>query len=96
MIDWEYARCGDPARDLAIVTRGARQPFQIAGGLDRLLDAYAAAGGRMVTRAHVRIHELALAGLWYREALGRPRGQGRPPEEALGLLRRVLKMACAG
>ena len=96
VIDWECATRGDPARDLAIVTRGARQPFQIAGGLDRLLDAYAAAGGRLVTRAHVRIHELALAGLWYREALGWPRGGGRPGEEALALVRRVLKMACAG
>jgi hypothetical protein len=30
---------------VAIVTRGPRRPFQMARGLDRLLDAYAAAGG---------------------------------------------------
>jgi aminoglycoside phosphotransferase len=41
LIDWERAQLGDPAYDLAIVTRGARQPFQIAGGLDRLLESYA-------------------------------------------------------
>jgi aminoglycoside phosphotransferase (APT) family kinase protein len=46
VIDWERAEAGDPAYDLAIVTRGVRQPFQVANGLERLLDAYAGAGGR--------------------------------------------------
>ncbi|MES1178233.1 MAG: phosphotransferase [Myxococcales bacterium] len=42
VIDWEYTALGDPAYDLAIVTRGARRPFQnrprsrqVAGGLQR-------------------------------------------------------------
>jgi len=30
VINWEYATRGDPAYDLAIVTRGVEQPFQIA------------------------------------------------------------------
>lgn len=96
VIDWEYATTGDPALDLAIVTRGKRQPFQIAGGLDRLLEVYAAAGGKVITRQHVRIHELAMAGVWYRDALQRPRGEGPPPDEELGLMRRILKMAGSG
>jgi aminoglycoside phosphotransferase (APT) family kinase protein len=33
VVDWEYAELGDPAYDLAIVTRGARKPFQLAQGL---------------------------------------------------------------
>jgi len=91
VIDWESAMRGDPAYDLAIVTRGVRQPFQIGGGLDELLDAYAAHGGRAVTREHVRLHELCLFAGWYREALA---GRGaHPPEVELdrtrGLLRRL-------
>jgi len=39
VIDWECARIGDPAYDLAIVTRGARQPLKESGGFDRLLAA---------------------------------------------------------
>jgi aminoglycoside phosphotransferase (APT) family kinase protein len=95
VIDWEYALRGDPAYDLAIVTRGVREPFQLPDGLGRLLDSYAAAGGCAVTRAHVHLHELALAGHWYREALARPRGEGHPPEQTLALMRRILKAAGA-
>ena len=39
VIDWEYAVLGDPAHDLAIVTRGVKRPFQVDRGLDKLLDA---------------------------------------------------------
>ena len=81
VIDWEYALRGDPAYDLAIVTRGAKQPFQIAGGLARLLEAYEAHGGRGVTPQHVRVHELCLVALAYRDALA---GQStQPPEHVL-------------
>ncbi|PYO55704.1 MAG: hypothetical protein DMD83_18255, partial [Candidatus Rokuibacteriota bacterium] len=69
VIDWEYSTLGDPAYDLAIVTRGVRRPFQIDGGLERLLEAYAAAGGANVSVAQVRIHGLCLAAGWYRDAL---------------------------
>jgi aminoglycoside phosphotransferase (APT) family kinase protein len=40
VIDWEAARLGDPAYDLAIITRGRRKPFGYTDGLFRLLDAY--------------------------------------------------------
>lgn len=91
VIDWEYARRGDPAYDLAIVTRGAKQPFQMAGGLTRLLEAYERHGGRGVAPEHVRIHELCLIGHAYREALA---GRGvQPPSFELqrmgSLLRRL-------
>ncbi|MCP3993481.1 MAG: aminoglycoside phosphotransferase family protein [bacterium] len=91
VIDWEFCRMGDPAFDLAIVTRGVRRPFQMARGLDRLLDAYAAAGGEPIERSEVHFYELCLAARWYREAL---QGRGsEPPEQALAKLRGILRRA---
>ena len=92
VIDWEYSALGDPAYDLAVVTRGVRRPFQIDGGLERLLDVYAAAGGANVTGAQVRVHELCLAAGWYREALA---GRADPPDEALARFRAILRRAVA-
>ena len=54
VVDWEYAELGDPAYELAIVTRGARKPFQLAQGLEHLLEAYAHAGGAAVDRCTYR------------------------------------------
>lgn len=86
---------GDPAYDLAFVTRGARRPFQTEGGLTRLLAAYEAHGGVRITATEVRVYELCLAARWYRDALeGEERRE--PPEQALGRLQRVLARARAG
>ena len=52
VIDWEFCRMGDPAYDLAVITRGVRRPFQMERGLDRLLQAYAAAGGEPPIACH--------------------------------------------
>jgi aminoglycoside phosphotransferase (APT) family kinase protein len=91
VIDWEFCRMGDPAFDLAIVTRGVRRLFRMARGLDLLLDAYAAAGGDPIPRSGVHFHELCLAARWYREAL---RGSGsEPPEQASARLRGILRRA---
>jgi aminoglycoside phosphotransferase (APT) family kinase protein len=91
VIDWEFCRMGDPAFDLAIVTRGVRRPFQMARGLDRLLDAYATAGGDPIKRSEVHFYELCLAARWYREAL---RGRGsEPPDQALAKLSGILRRA---
>jgi len=91
VIDWEFCRTGDPAYDLAIVTRGVRRPFQMARGLDRLLDAYAAAGGDPIMRSEVHFYELCLAARWYREAL---QGRGsEPPDQALARLGGILRRA---
>jgi aminoglycoside phosphotransferase (APT) family kinase protein len=89
VIDWEYSRRGDPAYDLAIVTRGVRRPFQMAGGMQRLLDAYARHGGQTIHVDHVRVYELGLAVKWYRDSLRSPRG--KPPDQALALLRSLLR-----
>lgn len=93
LIDWEYAQRGDPAYDLAIVTRGVRQPFQVERGLDKLLDAYTEHGGRPLERTEVVVHELCLAARWYRDSL---EGVGRhPPEQSRNFLRGILRRALA-
>ncbi len=93
VIDWEYAMRGDPAYDLAIVTRGVRRPFQVDRGLERLLEAYEAAGGAPLAAADVRFHEICLAAGWYREALD---GRGaEPPDQARLRLRGILRRAQA-
>lgn len=68
LLDWEHAQLGDPAYDLAVVTRGTRRPFQAQDGMVRLLDGYASTAGTAITEPAVRIHELCLLASWYREA----------------------------
>ena len=60
VIDWECARIGDPAYDLAVMTRGARKPLKETGGLPLLLDFYNAAAGTSLAAHDVRVHELLL------------------------------------
>lgn len=91
VIDWEYARRGDPAYDLAIVTRGVRRPFQVERGLEKLLDAYHRQGGAGVTLEHVTLHELCLVAGWYRDALAGP--DIYPPHQELARLRSLLRRA---
>ena len=94
VIDWERVAFGDPAFDLAIVTRCTRQPFQIPDGAQRLLDAYHDSGGSpSVSLDHVRIHELALAAAWYSGGLADPERGAHRRNEALHSLRRVLRAA---
>jgi aminoglycoside phosphotransferase (APT) family kinase protein len=94
IIDWEATMLGDPAYDLAIVTRGVRRPFQIERGLERLLDAYAACAPWRITASAVFLHELCLAGRWYREALegASPR---EPKDQALQRVEQILGRARA-
>jgi len=89
VIDWEYARSGDPAYDLAIVTRGVKQPFQIARGLERLLDAYRGHGGRDLTADDVHLYELCLIAGWYRAA--RSGDRGLSPAHELDQMRSLLR-----
>ena len=82
---------GDPAYDLAIVTRGVRRPFKMADGLQRLLDVYAEVGAEPVSRSQVHFHELCLSVGWYGDSLEREGGE--PPEQALARVARVLRWA---
>ncbi len=96
VVDWEYAQIGDPAYDLAIVTRGNRKPLGVEHGLRRLRDAYREAGGADVEPADVMVWEMLLVLSWLRDALQihcSERHSGQPPEyyrnQLYGLLRRA-------
>ena len=95
LIDWEFACRGDPAYDLAVVTRGVRRPFQISGGLEKLLAAYARAGGLPISASQVHFHEVCLVTGWYREALEQ-RHRTTPPEHYLQQLRALLRRVTEG
>jgi len=71
----------DGDRHRALAYDKAAKSIEAANGLQRLLESYAASGRVALTCEHVHVHELALAGRWYRDAVARPRGEGHPPEE---------------
>ena len=96
VIDWEYAKIGDPAYDLAIVTRGNRKLLGIAWGLRRLVGAYLEAGGAAIELTDIVIWELLLALRWLRRSLQYERdGQrgGQPSANYRNLLRAILRRA---
>ena len=91
VIDWEHARRGDPAYDIAIVTRGVKHPFQVQQGRERLLEEYHGNGGAPVTLGQVALHELCLVAGWYRDSLA---GVGpQPPHEELARMMSILRRA---
>ena len=99
MIDREFARIGDPAYDLAIVTRGNRKLFGLADGLTRLVDAYRQAGGTGVTATDVLCRELILVLRWLGRAIRRERKgrrRGHPPEFAVRYCIAMLSSSWAG
>ena len=53
VVDWEFAKIGDAAYDLAIVTRGRRKLFGSPNGLQQLVTAYRRAGGMPIEPADV-------------------------------------------
>ncbi|UCD79707.1 MAG: aminoglycoside phosphotransferase family protein [Desulfobacterales bacterium] len=98
VIDWEFAEIGDPAFDLAIVTRGDRKLMGINNGLKHLVNNYREAGGIDLTVSDVNIHELLLLMKWlWESAQGHRRGQteGHGPDHYAqrveSLLRRAVK-----
>jgi aminoglycoside phosphotransferase (APT) family kinase protein len=92
VIDWEFATAGDPAYDLAIVTRGTRRPFQLVDGFERLVAAYAEAGGVEISASDVSFHEVCLAVGWYRDSLDTGK-RVHPPDQELVRLKGILGRA---
>lgn len=93
VLDWSEATLGDPAYDLAIVTRGVRRPFQVTGGLQRFLDEYNRHAERPVSLTDVHVYELCLRGKLYLDAVA-DRGAGSAHAESqrramMGVLRRA-------
>jgi aminoglycoside phosphotransferase (APT) family kinase protein len=96
LIDWEFAEIGDPAYDLAIVTRGDRKLMGINNGLELLIDAYRQADGIELSVADVRIHELILILNWLWNSAKRHRNgktSGHGPDYYLQRLKSLLRRA---
>jgi|GEM_PF-645886 len=91
LIDWEYAQIGDPAYDLAIVTRGSRKILGLGDGLRLLLDAYVAAGGMPLTPTDVQVHEVILMLSWLVQSCRPGRREGHAPEHYADLLSGLLR-----
>ena len=89
LIDWEYSLLGDPAYDLAIVTRGVKRPFKQRDGLDLLLDAYNEDAECEIFPEDVRLYEFYLFLNWYLESC---RGEGRhSPDVSRDRLRALVR-----
>ena len=99
VIDWEYAKIGDPAHDLAITTRGAKRPFGQANGRGRLLEAYREAGGQDVALHELVSHELMLIMHWLWETIQSWESgdcRGHAPDVYESRLVRLLRQAKDG
>ncbi len=98
VIDWEFAKIGDPAYDLAIVTRGDRKLLGIKDSLKLLVEAYQETGGIELNVSDVRIQELMLFLQWLwdsaeRQRIGKLEGHGPDyyAQRLESLLRRAEK-----
>ena len=58
VVDWQEAKIGDPAYDLAVVTRGARKPLGVGRGLERFVDIYNELAEQKVPVYAVVVYEL--------------------------------------
>lgn len=56
VVDWEMAQVGDPAYDLAIVSRGDRKVLGVKDGLKVLVGDYLEFGGQPISLTDVRLH----------------------------------------
>ncbi len=98
VVDWESARIGDPAYDLAIVTAGVRRPLGITDGLQRLVDLYNKTAPQKIEPEEVIVHELLLHLNWLAEAAERKRNKdagGHGPDHYAGLISGILRRAKA-
>ena len=68
IVDWEMACIGDPAYDLAIVSRGNRNVHGVKEGAEILVEEYLTLGGRPIELNDVRVHELLLILRWLEES----------------------------
>ena len=75
------AQVGDPAYDLAIVSRGNRKVLGVKEGLRVLFEEYLKSGGKPISLTNVHVHELLMVLNWLEESWREyqkpsPRGQG--------------------
>jgi aminoglycoside phosphotransferase (APT) family kinase protein len=96
IIDWELAFIGDPAYDLAIVSRGNRKVQGVKEGVKVLIDEYLNAGGKPISLSDIRVHELLLVLHWLEESwreYQKPEARGHGPEFYENQLRSLLRRA---
>ena len=96
LIDWEFATIGDPAYDLAIVTRGDRKLVGINNGLKKLVENYRKAGGIELSEVDVYIHEMLLFLNWLwqsAEAEKKGRRLGHGPDHYVQRIESLLRRA---
>jgi aminoglycoside phosphotransferase (APT) family kinase protein len=99
VVDWESAQIGDPAYDLAIVTRGVRKPLGITDGRQWLVDLYNETAPQKIEPEAVIVHELLLHLNWLAEAAARKRNKdagGHGPDHYAGLIQGILRRAKTG
>jgi len=94
VIDWEMAQIGDPAYDLAIVSRGDRRVQRVGNGLNVLVDHYLECGGQPISVTDVRRHELLLVLHWLEESwreYQKPSPSGHGPDYYEAKLRTLFQ-----
>jgi aminoglycoside phosphotransferase (APT) family kinase protein len=95
-VDWEMACIGDPAYDLAIVSRGNRNVHGVKEGAEVLVEEYLTLGGRPVELTDVRVHELLLVLGWLEESWRehqKPHARGQGPDFYENQLRSLYRRA---
>jgi aminoglycoside phosphotransferase (APT) family kinase protein len=96
VVDWEMARVGDPAYDLAIVSRGDRKVLGVKDGLNSLVEDYLEFGGQPISLTDVRLHELLLLLYWLEEAwreYQKPVTRGHGPDYYTAKLQSLFRRA---
>jgi len=94
IVDWEMACIGDPAYDLAIVSRGNRNVCGVKEGVEVLVEEYLTLGGRPVELIDVRVHELLLVLGWLEESWREhqePNARGHCPDFYANQLRSLYR-----
>jgi thiamine kinase-like enzyme len=98
IIDWEMAHVGDPAYDLAIVSRGNRKVLGVKEGVKVLVDEYLKFGGKPISLTDVRVHELLLVLHWLEESwreYQKPEARGHGPDFYGNQLRSLFRRAAS-
>jgi aminoglycoside phosphotransferase (APT) family kinase protein len=96
VVDWQEAKIGAPAYDLAVVTRGARKPLGVGHGLERLVEFYNELVEQEVPISAVVVYELLFHLDWLTDAVKRQRQKrigGHAPEHFAELIGSILRRA---
>ena len=81
VIDWSDCCFGDPAFDIAVVTRGVRNPMKLVRGRERLVSRYNELSGRVVSIERVYLYEVILVMGWLARYLEEDPSSGVVGEE---------------